>query len=62
MVDYAVNPRVRNAGKGNFLADKNGNGVAMLIELQGRAITPKPFKMRNNFKYKFTLKSQICMF
>ncbi len=45
-IDYAMNPRVRSGGKSNFLTDKKGNGVAMLIELQGRAITPKPFKMR----------------
>jgi hypothetical protein len=45
-----MNPRVRNAGKSNFLSDKKGNGVAMLIELQGRAITPMPFKMRDTPK------------
>lgn len=49
-IDYAMNPRVRNAGKSNFLSDKKGNGVAMLIELQGRAITPMPFKMRDTPK------------
>ena len=39
-VDYSVNPKVRTGGKSNFLADKNGTGMGMLIALQGRAITP----------------------
>jgi hypothetical protein len=46
-LDYDVNPKVRDAGKMNFLSDKKGSSVAMLIELQGRAITPKQFKDSN---------------
>jgi hypothetical protein len=48
MLDYDVNPKVRDAGKMNFLTDKKGANVAMLIELQGRAIAPKTFKSRKS--------------
>ena len=47
-LDYDINPKVRNAGKINFLTDKKGANMAMLIELQGRAITPKPYKSRKS--------------
>ncbi|RNA36308.1 enkurin domain-containing 1 [Brachionus plicatilis] len=49
-VDYSINPRVRGVGKTNFLANKNGTGVAMLIELQGRSISPRTFKIRDKPK------------
>ncbi|CAF0763571.1 unnamed protein product [Brachionus calyciflorus] len=49
-VDYSKNPRVRDSGKANFLANKNGNGVALLIELQGRSIVPQTFKIREKPK------------
>lgn len=49
-VDYSVNPKVRTGGKSNFLADKNGTGMGMLIALQGRAITPsQQHKTRGKF-------------
>ena len=47
-LDYEINPKVRNAGKINFLTDKKGANMAMLIELQGRAITPKAYKSRKS--------------
>ena len=50
-VDYSKNPKVRGAGKTNFDANKNGNGVALLIHLQGRSIEPQTFRMSNSFFY-----------
>ena len=44
-MDYTKNPRVRDAGKANFDAYKKGNGVGMLIELQGRSIVPQTYKL-----------------
>ncbi len=38
---------MRGAGKANFEANKNGNGVALLIHLQGRSIEPQTFRMSN---------------
>lgn len=38
-------PRVRDAGKHNFYADKKGT-VGLLLQLNGRSITPRAFKMR----------------
>ena len=46
------NPRVRDNGKNNFNAYKNGNGVGLLIELNGRSMTPRAFKLS---KIKFFL-------
>ena len=53
-IDYSQNPRVRDAGKANFLANKNGTGVALLIELQGRAIAPTTFRVREKPKNHMT--------
>ncbi len=46
-IDYAKNPRVRDVGKSNFNAYKNGNGLGMLLELQGRSFTPRSYKSSN---------------
>lgn len=40
-VDYYVPPKIRGGGFKNFMADKKGTDMGMLIELQGRAIAPK---------------------
>ncbi len=48
VVDYNVVPKVRGNGNANFNADKKGNGVGMLIELQGRALSPKRRGMFDN--------------
>ena len=43
--DFTINPRVREQGRANFIADKSGTGAALLIYMQGRSITPRTFKM-----------------
>ena len=45
-IDYDVNPRVRESGRANFNSQKNSDRVAMLLQLQGRAINPPTFKIR----------------
>jgi hypothetical protein len=49
-IDYLANPRVRDSGKYNFIASKQGNGAGLLIELQGRTIVPETFKHRKPVK------------
>ncbi len=39
-------PRVRGKGKEYYVADRNGNGVAMLLQLQGQSITPSSYKLK----------------
>lgn len=45
-IDYEVNPRVRESGRANFNSQKNSDRVALLLQLQGRAINPATFKIR----------------
>ena len=42
------NPRVRDQGKANFEANKNGTGVGLLIELDGRSTIPQTYKASKN--------------
>ena len=44
------NPRVRGKGKEYYLANQNGNGVSMLLQLQGQAINPNTYKIREKPK------------